>query len=188
MSTTTTERPVTNIVTGEVRLSYAHLWVPTAMEKGQKEKYSAAILIKKTDKKTMAKVNAAIEAAEALGKEKYGKKWIPSKLKPCLKDGDVDRPEDENYAGCYYLSAKSSQQPTMIDRAGNKIVDQDAMYSGVYAFVSLNFYPYDNVSIGVGVGLNNIMKSRDGEPFSGRTTAEEDFAELIGTEADDDDL
>lgn len=188
MSTTTSEAPKTKIVTGEVRLSYASLWEPTAMEEGQKKKYSSAILISKKDKKTLDKVNAAIEMASVMGKEKFGKRWVPGKLKPCLKDGDIDRPEDEAYAGHYYLSAKSTQQPTMIDKSGNKIIDQTEMYSGVYAFVSLNFFPYDNVSIGVGVGLNNIMKSRDGDAFSGRTTAEEDFADLLSGVDDTDDF
>lgn len=176
---TTTESPKTKVVTGEVRLSYANLWEPTAMEEGQKKKYSAAILIPKTDTKTLDKVRTAIEAASVLGKEKFGKSWVPAKLKPCLRDGDLERPEDEAYAGHYFLSAKSAQQPTMIEKNGNKIIEQEKMYSGVYAFVSLNFFPYNNVSVGVGVGLNNIMKSRDGEAFSGRTTAEEDFAELM---------
>lgn len=182
---TTTDQPKTKVVTGEVRLSYANLWEPTAMEENQKKKYSAAILIPKSDTKTVDKVKAAIEAASILGKEKFGKSWVPAKLKPCLRDGDLERPEDDAYAGHYFLSAKSATQPTMIDRAGNKIIEQEQMYSGVYAFVSLNFFPYNNVSVGVGVGLNNIMKSKDGDPFSGRTTAEEDFADLIGTEGDD---
>jgi len=158
------------------------------MEEGQEKKYNTAILIQKSDKKTVAKVKAAIAEAERQGKEKFGTKWIPSKLKPCLKDGDIDKPEDPAYEGCYYLGAKSKTQPTMIDRQGNKIIDQDEMYSGVYAFVSLNFFPYNNISIGVGAGLNNIMKSKDGDAFANRATAEEDFAELLGTAGDADDL
>ena len=184
----TTQKPATFVTTGIVRLSYANLWEPTSMEENQKKKYNTAILIDKKDKSTVVKVKAAIAAAEALGKEKFGKKWIPSKLKPCLKDGDVDKPEDDNYAGHYFLNAKSANQPVMVNRKMEKIIDRDEIYSGVYAYVSLNFYPYDNVSIGVGAGLGNIMKAKDGEAFSARSTPEEDFAELLENAGEDDDL
>lgn len=183
-----TEKPATSVTTGVVRLSYVNLWVPTSMEENQQKKYNTAILIDKKDKSTVAKVKAAIAAAEVLGKEKFGKKWIPAKLKPCLKDGDVDKPDDENYAGHYFLNAKSTTQPIMVNRKMEKIIDQDEIYSGVYAYVSLNFYPYDNVSIGVGAGLGNIMKAKDGEAFSGHSTPEDDFAELLDSTEDANDL
>ena len=184
----TTQRPATSITTGIVRLSYANLWEPTSMDENQKKKYNTAILIDKTDKTTVARVKTAIAAAEVLGKEKFGKSWIPAKMKPCLRDGDAEKPEDENYAGHYFLNAKSTTQPIMVNRKGHVIVDHDEIYSGVYAYVSLNFYPYNNVSIGVGVGLGNIMKAKDGEAFSGRSTPDEDFAELLENAGEDDDL
>ena len=36
MSTKTKEAPATKIVTGPVRLSYAHIWEPVAIEEGAK--------------------------------------------------------------------------------------------------------------------------------------------------------
>lgn len=183
-----TEMPKTKVVTGEVRLSYANLWEPTSMEEGQEKKYNTAILIPKKDKKTVADIKGAIEAASLIGKEKFGKSWIPAKLKPCLRDGDEEKPDDENYVGHYFLNAKSKAQPIMVNRRGQHIVDKSEMYSGVYAYVSLNFFPYNNISIGVGAGLNNIMKSKDGEQFGGGSTPEEDFADLLGNIPEDDDL
>lgn len=185
MSTTKTEAPLTKVVTGEARLSYTNVWVPTAMEEGQTKKYNTAVLIPKSDKKTIKKIEAAIEAAKILGKEKYGTKWKPAKLKVSFYDGDVERPTDEAYADHVYLSAKSTNQPGIVDKAMNKIISQDEIYSGVYAHVSVNFYPYENSgSCGIACGLNNIMKTRDGEPFAGRASAEDDFAEFAS--ADDD--
>ena len=53
------------------------------------------------------------------------------------------------------------------------------IYSGMYARVTLNFYPYDSSgNRGVGCGLGNFMKTRDGEPLSGRVNAETDFADF----------
>ena len=43
----TTQNP-TRIVTGEVRLSYAHVWEPNSIQ-GGKPKYSVSLIIPKTD-------------------------------------------------------------------------------------------------------------------------------------------
>ncbi|MPN62545.1 hypothetical protein SDC9_210294 [bioreactor metagenome] len=52
----------------------------------------------------------------------------------------------------------------------------------MFARVTVNFFPYDNSgNRGVGCGLGNVMKTKDGEPFSGRTNAESDFASLEQT-------
>ncbi len=57
----------TTVTTGKVRLSYAHLFKPYAAMQGQEEKYSVTILVPKTDTDTMARINAAIEAAKQKG-------------------------------------------------------------------------------------------------------------------------
>lgn len=59
-----TMNDLTRVTTGEVRLSYVHLFKPYANEPGQEEKYSVTVLVPKTDVNTMARINAAIEAAK----------------------------------------------------------------------------------------------------------------------------
>ena len=54
-----------NVTTGEVRMSYAHLFKPYAAMPGQEEKYSVTVLVPKTDTDTMGRINAAVEAARA---------------------------------------------------------------------------------------------------------------------------
>ena len=54
---------LTNVTTGRVRLSYVHLFKPYAAMQGQEEKYSCTVLVPKPDVDTMARINAAIEAA-----------------------------------------------------------------------------------------------------------------------------
>ena len=40
------------------------------------------------------------------------------------------------------------------------------VYSGMYARVTVNFFPYDaSGNRGVGCGLGNVCKTRDGEPL-----------------------
>ena len=58
---------LTNITTGEVRLSYVHLFKPYAYQPGQEEKFSCTILVPKTDTDTKARIDAAIEAAKQKG-------------------------------------------------------------------------------------------------------------------------
>ena len=48
----------------------------------------------------------------------------------------------------------------------------------MYARVTINFFPYDTQgSKGVGCGLGNVMKTRDGEPLAGGASAASDFAD-----------
>lgn len=173
----------TKVITGIVRLSYANCWEPKSINGGA-EKYSVSLIIPKSDVKTIAAVNAAIDAAIEEGKGKFGGK-VPNKaaLKLPLCDGDIDRPDDEAYAGSYFINANSNTAPQIVDKQVNPILDHSEVYFGVYARVSINFYAFNsNGNRGIACGLGNIQKVRDGEPLGGRANAADDFA----TEADDD--
>lgn len=173
----------TNMVTGVVRLSYANVWEPKAMNQGDREKYSTAILIDKKDKATVKAIENCIEAAKQAGKAKWNGK-IPATLKLPLRDGDEEKPDDENYAGMYFLNASSTTPPQIVDKRVQPILDRDEVYSGVFAKVSLNFYPFNtNGNRGVAVGLGNIQKIKDGDRLAGGTTAAQDFGVI-----DDDDF
>lgn len=176
----------TRVVIGPVRFSYLHIWEPTALAEDQKKKYSGSFMWPKSDKKTTEVVKAAIEAAKQQGKaSKWGGK-IPAKLEVSFYDGDVDKADKEEYADQYYINAKSDQRPGIVDKNRQPIVNQDEVYSGAYGYVSVTFYPYDfNGKKGVAVALNNIMKTKDGEPFGSRVSADEDFAG-VGVDEDDD--
>jgi hypothetical protein len=173
----------TKVVTGVVRLSYANVWEPKSVHGGS-EKYSVSIIIPKSDTKTLNAVNEAINAAIEEGKGKYGGK-IPNKasLKLPLRDGDVDRENDEAYANSYFINANSITAPQIVDKDVNPILERSEVYSGVYARVSINFYAFNtNGNKGVACGLGNIQKIRDGEPLGGKTSAVDDFA----TDVDED--
>ena len=70
---------LTNVTTGEVRLSYVHLFKPYAYQPGQEEKYQVTVLVPKTDTDTMGRINAAIEAAKQRGISENPMAW-PSGL------------------------------------------------------------------------------------------------------------
>lgn len=166
----------TKVITGKVRFSYAHVFEPSAIEEGQEKKYSVSIIIPKDDKKTLDKIEAAIAAALEEGKAKFGGK-IPKSYKNPLRDGDDERPDDENYENAMFVNANSSRKPGLVDENLDPIIDKDDFYSGCYGRASVNFYAF-NVSgnKGIACGLNNLQKLEDGVRLSGGgSTAEEDF-------------
>lgn len=167
-------RKGTKVVTGEVRLSYAHIWEPSAIE-GNEPKYSVSVIVSKNDKETLRAIKEAVEEAKEAGKGKWNGK-IPPVLKTPLRDGDVERPDDEAYAGCYFFNASSKNKPGVVDENVQPILDQSEVYSGCYARVAVNFYAYNaNGNKGVAAGLGNIQKIKDGDSLGGVTRAEDDF-------------
>lgn len=177
----------TKVITGsETRWSYANVWDAKSINGGA-PKFSVSLIIPKSDKKTLEKIRAAIEAAyeEGQSKLKGNGKSVPalSALKTPLRDGDTERPDDEAYANAYFVNANSSTAPGIVDADRQPIIDRSEVYSGVYGRASINFYAFNsNGNRGIACGLNNLQKIRDGEPLGGKSRAEDDFA----TEDDDD--
>ena len=173
----------TKVITGiNTRLSYFHGWEPVSINGGA-EKYSVSVLIPKSDRETVAAINAAIDAAIEEGIAKFGgKKPNRAAIKTPLRDGDTER-DDEAYKGHWFINANSTTAPQIVDRSVKPILDRGEVYSGCYARVSLSFYAFNsNGNKGIACGLNNLQKIRDGEPLGGKSSAESDFA----TDDDDD--
>ncbi|ADL50530.1 DUF2815 family protein [Clostridium cellulovorans] len=176
------ENSKTKVITGKVRFSYANIWEAKSINGGD-EKYSVSLIIPKSDTKTVNEIKAAIEAAKQEGKAKFGGK-IPANLKLPLRDGDIDRPDDEAYKNSYFINANSKDKPQVVDKNVKPILDQEEVYSGCYGRASINFYTFNqNGNKGIACGLGNLQKLSDGEPLSGRSRAEDDF-----TSAEDDDF
>jgi len=168
----------TTITTGKVLLSYAHLFTPTKAPGSDIAKYSVSVIIDKNDKETLNKINAAIEKAQQQGiASKWGGK-LPKNLHLPLRDGDTDR-DDPAYANAYFFNCSSTRQPAVVDKYRNEILDPAEVYSGCYARVNVNFYPYDsNGNRGIAVGLNAVQKVADGTMLgSGAPRIEDAFAD-----------
>ena len=174
------------VVTGVVRFSYLHIWKPSTINEGDTPKYSATLIIPKSDKATVDAINHVIQLAKEEGKSKWGGK-IPAKMDSPLRDGDEERPDDPAYANAYFINPKSTTQPGIVDAKAQPIMDQDEIYSGAYGRASITAYPYDaKGNKGVAFYLNNIMKVKDGEPLGGaKSKPEDDFAAYVGEEVDD---
>lgn len=156
------------------RFSYLHCWEPDSVNGGD-PKYSVSAIIPKSDTETIAKIKAAIEQAKKDSVAKWGGK-IPANLKLPLRDGDIDRPDDEAYANSYFFNANSRQAPQVVDARVQPILDQNEVYSGCYGKISVTFYGYNsNGNRGIAAGLGNIQKLKDGESLGGRSNAADDF-------------
>ena len=160
------------------RISFANIFEPKSIN-GSEAKYSVSCLIPKDDKKTLLAVHKAIEAAKEDGKvRKWGGK-LPPNLKLPLRDGDIDRPDDETYQNHFFLNATSKEAPQVVDRHVQPIMDPMMAYSGCFCNVSVNLYPFNaNGNRGVAVGLGNIQFVKDGDRLSGRASADADFDAL----------
>lgn len=162
------------------RISFANIWEAKSINGGE-EKYSVSCLIPKEDKATLMKIHKAIEAAKEAAKSKKWGGRIPPNLKLPLRDGDIDRPDDENYAGHMFFNAASKDAPQIVDRKVQPILDPMECGSGDYCNVSVNFYGFAaSGNKGVAAGLGNIQKVRDGERLAGKASAASDFEALDG--------
>jgi hypothetical protein len=170
-----TQSTKVKVVTGKVRFSYANVFAPKASVEGGTPKYSVSIIIPKSDKETISKLQKAFEETKAASSAYFGGS-IPKNLKGGLRDGDAEK-EDAAYEGCYFINANSVQKPGVVDQDLNPILDQNEFYSGCYGRASITFYPYNaQGSKGIACGLNNVQKLEDGEKLGGGTTAAADFA------------
>ena len=182
----TNTAPSTKVVV-PCRISFANIWQAKSIN-GSEEKYSVSCLIPKEDKATLARINKAIEAAKAAAKDKKWGGKIPPNLKLPVHDGDIDRPDDENYVGQFFFNATSRDAPQIVDRRVQPILDQMECGSGDYCNVSVNFYGFAaSGNKGIAAGLQNIQLVKHGERLAGRPSASSDFVAIEGEEEVTDD-
>ena len=176
----------TSIRIGEVRFSYAHVFEPNpdaVDSKTGKCKYTCAILIPKTNTEAIKLIEEATAAAAQKGKEdKWGGK-IPATIKKPLRDGDLEKADDDpTYEGMMFLNCSNLRKPgvQVLDDGIRYEATPDDFYSGCWGGVILTFYPYDfSGNKGVGVSLGNCIKTRDGERLSGGgESVDTSFADL----------
>ena len=160
------------VLTGEVRLSYCHLTTPRASQPGGEPRYGVTLLIPKTDVATKADIDAAYQAA---ANEALGRVWggvYPPQLRVPIYDGDGLQPSGvpfgEECKGHWVLRASTKIKPQVVgmDNINCQLAPAD-----------ICFFGYSNSGTkGVGCGLGNVMKTRNGETLAGGAPASVDFA------------
>lgn len=178
-----------------VRLSYEHIFTPSAFDDSQDAKYSATVIIPKDHPGLPALKQAFLEA----GHEKFpnaftGKGWAKGHTcalkdadKETNQDGEILAERNPEYAGCYILKLDSTRRPVVIDRSKAALTEADGViYSGCYVNIvgAVAGYEFGKVKKGVKAYLNGVQFVRDGERFGADALSE--FDNLDGDEDDDD--
>jgi len=172
------------VATKEVRLSYVHLNEPYVSQQnpGGKPKYSVTMLIPKSDTATKAEIDRTIKAAYEKGVKDKWKGARPQMNSPLIHDGDGLRtngtPFGPECKGCWVLTASTARKPGVYPiTSPTAPLTPEEVYSGMYAVVTMSFY---NPQSGnpVACSLDNVFKTRDGEPLSGGPSAQADAAGL----------
>lgn len=189
------------------RLSYEHIFKsqlkrdkkgdPVLDDDGNKiREFGAQVRIPKEHKKTVAKVEAAIEAA---GLEAFGDKWKALKksknTKFGLRDGDdeAEIKEDETLKGFWFFNAKSWSKPGVVGARKNAAgkfdqLQEGSVKSGDWGKFAITFKGFDkDGGIGVRAQLNNFQFLKEGDPLGNKRSAEQDFDDEEGFDDDSDD-
>jgi hypothetical protein len=191
--TTKTETKKTHYLSPIVRVSFCNVWKP----RKDTEKYDITGIMdlpKDLSEKDKARWNAIKQIMIDAKKEKWPKFSGP--VMCTIRTGKGYKTEDffsdpvdcekyPEYKDKVIIKAMSSgRQPEIIGPDKEEIIVQDDFYSGCYAVLSLTAFAWENSGKkGVSLGVNHIMKVKDGTRFVGNSgTAAQAFEEI---EADD---
>lgn len=169
------------IFTPPFRISFPNAFRPSSFNGGE-AKYSIVMLFypeKFTDQhKVLWKDMGRIVNEAVLEKFKKLLKDIPNSKSPFRK-GEEKAHLDGYGPGCIFSTASSKQQPGVVDRNKQDIFEKD-LYPGCWARASVTAYAYDQKgNKGAAFGLHNVQKLGEGENFSGRMAASEDFGDDV---------
>lgn len=171
------------LVTSECVLSYVNLLEPKAINNVGTPQYSVKILIDKTDQATLTALGKARDFARANGVTEGKKPFAQfsaaklATMNVSLKDGDVAFPDNPECKGKWVLNAKTPQDkpPGVLNVDRQRVTNPTDIYSGMKGKVHIQLFPYDTAgNAGIGVSLQNVMKTGDGDPLGGARKRAED--------------
>lgn len=166
-----------NIVIGPVRVAFPNIFTAKKNDQDQ-DVYGLTALIPQTPEGEKIKAQLVAIATEAVTKA-----WPDAATRPKFKspihDGNSGNDTDdgvakgeklEGFKDHWYCNISSRYAPGVLDKYKKPLVkgkDDDAIYGGVWLYLQVNAYTYDNKKKGVSFGLSNVMVARDDEKFGG---------------------
>lgn len=164
------------VLVGPGRLSYPHLFQPQKQDDGS-EKYSTVLLL--PPDADLAPLRKALQNAWT---DKFGTdqaKWPKKARKPDDVLADAEEKYGPDFAGWTAVSARSSDEPGVVDPARIKVTDKRETYPGRWARMTCAAFGYDNKTKGVTLGLNNVQLLKHDTPIAGKARAEDDFDDYV---------
>lgn len=153
----------------EPKYSLSAVWTPSEFSKQDKQRWQAM-----TDLLNDASLSGF--------KKPY--KSLPSNIKKGLRDGE-EKSDLAGYGpGTVFATLSSKMRPGVVkadkDRSPISIDEgnTDEIYAGCYCRASVGVYSYNQKGKGIGLGLYNLMKVKDGERLDTRTDPEADFEDV----------
>ena len=166
----------------DVRISFANIFEPKAVNGQGDPKFSAAFIFAKDHPAKAAIENAIIAAAN----EKWGAKAmevlkaLKAADKLALHDGDA-KSVNAGYAGNLFVNASNKVRPLVIGQQREPLVAADGRpYSGCYVNAIVDVWAQDNqFGKRVNASLLGVQFLRDGDRMSGGAVAAADDFEAI---------
>lgn len=162
-----------NIFSGPVRLAFPNVFKPRE-KKGEEDagggKFGVTVLFPLgTDFRIFS------EEWTKAAREAFPKNWTPDGKPIGLHSPFHDQVEKTIGVkplmgftpGAIYMNVSSQFKPQVVDISMNPIVDESKVYPGVWAFLSLNVYKYQNLKTGIGFGLQSVMIIADDTKLGG---------------------
>lgn len=187
----------------DVRLSFPHLFKPSASVEGGPEKFRAAFLIDPTTesgKDNLKRLEAAIDkAAIGVWKDKAKADKIRARLasdRSGLRDGDDATNKDGDvytgYEGMKFISASNGRKPKVLRRNKSVIDSSEAaeIYGGCYVNAVISIWATNqdkHGGNGIFATLEIVQYFRKGEPFGAAELDEDDYLDDMGDEEEGDD-
>lgn len=187
--------------TPEFRLSFPYLTKQRKNDNGEDNGYGVSALIPKNGagvdtfiKQLRQEVKAALLAkfGDSMS-DKLRAEFNDNKAYP-MRDGDNKglfetwRPE---YAGHYVVGFNSGKmQPSVFVASwGKKTLSTEEinqeLYAGCYCVAIVNAFAYSSdKKKGASLGMNGLVKMRDGEPLGAKVASADDFEDLLASATD----
>ena len=156
------------------RLNYLKVFKPDPFYQ-DKEKYTAVLIIDKSDEETVSLIKQTIREAHASATAGAMKFQLTKDNQP-LKDGPVKFPENPAFANAYYMNVSTTHKPTVLrkEKDGTYVqLGEGDVKDGDYALAIVSIRPYTTKgNSGITAYLDRILFVREGEPLGGLSNAD----------------
>jgi hypothetical protein len=172
----------------DVRLAFPELFTAKTVN-GQGDPAFSATFLMQPDSPSVEVLNNAFEE---IGKEKWGNKWVnvkkelETKDRLALHDGDA-KSNYSGFPGNLYISARNKTRPLVIDRNKSPLTAQDGKpYAGCFVNASVELWAQDNnYGRRINATIKGVQFLRDGDSFTGGTSASEDDFDDVEISSED---